>query len=272
MGRHFLRLAAAVGAVAAATFVYTHVIPVTNGTIVALTFLLIVLVVAATSALWTAVATSVAAMAAFNFFFLPPVGTLSIADPQNWVALFTFLAVSLVASNLSSRVRAREQEALDRRDELARLFDLSRDVLLMTESREAIAGLAGVIARRFGLDYVAVCLPRGAEWDVFESGPHRLALDPRSFRRRSRMPSGRPMSGRRRVRAPVTAPSRCRAGPRSSCRSGSARRRLACSLPPGVPSRRARWTRSAAWRQSLSSGLSCSKRETQPSCPDGARS
>jgi two-component system sensor histidine kinase KdpD len=127
------------------------------------------------------VVASFAAMAAFNFFFLPPIGTLFIADPQNWVALFTFLVVSLVASNLSSRVRAREQEALDRRDEMARLFDLSRDVLLMTDGREAISGLAGVIARRFGFEYVAVCLPRGAEWDVFEGGGHRLALDRREL-------------------------------------------------------------------------------------------
>ena len=181
VSRSLSRAAAAVGSIAAVTFVYTHAIPVTNAAIVALTFLLVVLVVAATSTLWVAVATSLAAMVSFNFFFLPPVGTLTIADPQNWVALFTFLAVSLVASNLSSRVRAREREALERRDEVARLFDLSRDVLLLTDSREAISGLAGVIARRFGLEYVAVCLPRGAEWDVFEAGSHRLAIDRREL-------------------------------------------------------------------------------------------
>ena len=42
-----------------------------------------------------------------------------IADPQNWVALFAFLAVSLVASNLSAVARDRTQEAVTRRDELA---------------------------------------------------------------------------------------------------------------------------------------------------------
>ena len=181
MLRQSSRLAAGVGSVALVTLVYTHAIPVTNPAIVALTFLLVVLVVAATSALWTAVATSLAAMVAFNFFFLPPVGTFSIADPQNWVVLFTFLAVSLVASNLSSRVRAREEEALEGRDEMARLFDLSRDVLLMTDSRDAISGLSGVIACRFGLEYVAVCLPQGDGWDVFEAGPHRFVLDRRKL-------------------------------------------------------------------------------------------
>ncbi len=151
---------------------------VTNATTVALTFLLIVLVVAATSRLWVAVTVSVAAMLSFNFFFLPPVGTLTIADPQNWVALFVFLAVSLVASNLSSMARARTSEAIARRDEMGRLFDLSRDVLLITDSREALSGLARAVARRFELEYVAICLPRADGWDISEGGALKLPLDP----------------------------------------------------------------------------------------------
>jgi two-component system, OmpR family, sensor histidine kinase KdpD len=116
-------------------------------------------------------------MLAFNFFFLPPVGTFYLADPQNWVALFVFLAVSLVASNLSTAARARAREAIDRQSELARLFDLSRDVLLTTDSREAITQLSRFIARRFALDFVAICLPRAAEWDVYEAGTLEVTLD-----------------------------------------------------------------------------------------------
>src|SRR3954469_18012622 len=93
----------------------------TNATTVALSYLLVVLFVAASSRLWVGVSTSLAAMIALNFFFFPPVGTFTIVDPQNWVALFTFLAVSLVASRLSASARDRQSEALSRRDELARL-------------------------------------------------------------------------------------------------------------------------------------------------------
>ena len=64
---------------------------------------------------------SVLSVLALNFFFLPPVGTLVIADPQNWMALSAFLAVSLVASRLSAVARDRTREAVTRRDELARL-------------------------------------------------------------------------------------------------------------------------------------------------------
>jgi two-component system, OmpR family, sensor histidine kinase KdpD len=147
----------------------------------AMAFLIVVLVVAATSPLWVAVITSFAAVVAFNFFFLPPVGTLTIADPQNWVALVALLIVSLVGSNLSAVARARTQESEARRDELARLFDLSRDILLVTDSQAANASLAGFISRRFDLQYVAICMPQGSEWVVFEAGSNRLTLDPREL-------------------------------------------------------------------------------------------
>ncbi len=178
MRRDVARAVAAVAAVAAVTAAYTRWLDVTNATTVALSFLLIVLVVAATSRLWVAVMTSVVAMFCINFYFLPPVGTLSIADPRNWVALVAFLAVSLVASNLSSVARTRTNEAVARRDEVARLFDLSRDILLLTDSDEAIAPLANLIARRFALDYVAICLPAaGSGWRIAEGGALMLALD-----------------------------------------------------------------------------------------------
>jgi two-component system sensor histidine kinase KdpD len=175
------QVGAALGAVAAVTFIYVQWLHLSNAATVSTTYMLIVLLVAATSRLWVAVVTSVVAMLCFNFFFLPPAGTFTIADPQNWVALFAFLAVSLVASNLSAVARARTHEAIGRRDELARLFDLSRDVLVITESREAISTLARAIARRFDLEFVAIALPRSDEWDVFEAGPVTIAMDMRQL-------------------------------------------------------------------------------------------
>lgn len=171
-----LRLALSLTGVAAVTFLYVS-FGVSNATTVSMTFLMVVLVVAATSRLWIAIFTSLAAVLCFNFFFLPPVATFTIADPHNWVALFAFLAVSLVASNLSAIARARTQEALGRRDELARLFDLSRDVLLMTDSREAFALLARSLARRFDLDLAAIALPRDGDWEIFEGGSQAVTLD-----------------------------------------------------------------------------------------------
>ncbi|OFW31204.1 MAG: hypothetical protein A3H97_09910 [Acidobacteria bacterium RIFCSPLOWO2_02_FULL_65_29] len=149
----------------------------TNPTTAALTYLLVVLATAAVSRLWVAILTSVVADLCLNYFFMPPFGTFTIADPQNWVALFAFFAVSVIASQLSAAVRDREREASARRDELGRLFDLSRDVLLTTDSKEAIRQLVRFVSRRFDLDYAAVCLPRSREWDVYEAGAGSVTLD-----------------------------------------------------------------------------------------------
>ena len=175
------RLVAGVGAVGVVTLAFARWLPSANTATISTTLLMVVLVVAATSRLWVAITTSFVAVLAFNFAFLPPVGTFTIADPQNWVALASFLAVSIVASNLSAVAKARASEAISRRDELARLFDLSRDVLVGTESREALATLARSVARRFDLDYVAVALPRdGHEWDIYDAGAS-MALDSREL-------------------------------------------------------------------------------------------
>jgi two-component system sensor histidine kinase KdpD len=172
-----VRLILGVGGVAVVTAIYVKWLHISNAATVSTTFLTIVLLVAAISRLRVAVVTSVVAMLCLNFFFLPPVGTFTIADPQNWVALFAFLAVSLVASHLSSVARARTEEAVSRRDELARLFDLSRDVLVMTDSREGMAMLARSIARRFDLAFVAVALPRLGHWDIVEGGARTVRMD-----------------------------------------------------------------------------------------------
>jgi two-component system sensor histidine kinase KdpD len=83
----WVRAAAGLGGVGLVTLLFTRVIKVDNGATVALTFLLVVLLVAATSRFWAAAMTSCAALFCFNFFFIPPVGTLTVADPENWVAL-----------------------------------------------------------------------------------------------------------------------------------------------------------------------------------------
>ena len=177
VNRDALQLVAALAAVALVTLILSFLLQHSNAATVSTIYLMVVLVVAATSRLRVAVVTSLVAMLCLNFFFLPPVGTFTISDPQNWITLFAFLAVSLVASNLSAVASARTREAEGRRDELARLFDLSRDVLQMTDSREALSILARSIARRFDLEYVAVAVPRDSDWDVYDAGAQTIELD-----------------------------------------------------------------------------------------------
>ena len=68
-----------------------------NPTAIALVFLIAVLFASAYWGLRYAVVLSIVATACFNFFFLPPLYTFTIADPQNWIALVAFLVTALVA-------------------------------------------------------------------------------------------------------------------------------------------------------------------------------
>jgi two-component system, OmpR family, sensor histidine kinase KdpD len=159
-----------VGAIAAIIVVLRAVQPHPNPTIAALLFLLVVLAAATSAHVRVSLGLSVLAMLAFNFFLLAPLYTLTIADPQNWVALFVFVIVAVIASQLSAAVRQRASEAEARRQEVTRLFDLSRDILLTTDSERAMDDVARYVSRRFELRTIAICLPTTTGWAVHQGG------------------------------------------------------------------------------------------------------
>jgi two-component system sensor histidine kinase KdpD len=174
--RDLLQLGASLAGLA--TFVLLlQAVGVANPTTAALGFLVLVLVTATFARLAVAVLASVSAMMALNYYFLPPIGNFTIADAQNWVALLAFLVAAVVVSQLSAAGQARAREAVDRRNELARLYDLSRDVLLTTEGSNTLNALARHIARRFELDRVAICLPGTKGWDVHQGGERDVSVD-----------------------------------------------------------------------------------------------
>jgi two-component system sensor histidine kinase KdpD len=152
-------------------------LPDVSPTTVALALLLIVLGAATVGRLAAAIVVSLAAMLTLNFFFLPPVGTFTIADPQNWIALLAFLVVAVIASHLSAAAQARTAEAIASRNEVTRLFDLTRDVLLTTETAGAVDALARHVARRFELPKIAICLPTESGWSVHQGGSEDVTID-----------------------------------------------------------------------------------------------
>ena len=93
---------------------------------------------------------SLAATACYNYFFLPPVGTFTIADPANWVALATFLLASVVVSRLVTRAQRRAAEADARRAEIEALYDLSIDLFTATNRVGALGEAAGKALKTLG--------------------------------------------------------------------------------------------------------------------------
>jgi len=133
------------GALAGIILVYRRWVHV-NPTTVALTLLLLILVVAAEWGLRYAVVLSLAATAAYNFYFLPPIGTFTINDPQNWLALFSFLVTAIVASRLSERARDQTIEARGRQAELEVLFRVSRELLESDSLAALVSGVPTAVA------------------------------------------------------------------------------------------------------------------------------
>src|SRR3982074_137686 len=96
-----------------------------NPTTIGFAYLLLVLIIASLWGFFEAAIASIAATLTFNFFFLPPIGRLTIADPQNWVALFSFLTTALIASRLSAEAKRRALDAVARQQDLERLYTFS---------------------------------------------------------------------------------------------------------------------------------------------------
>jgi two-component system, OmpR family, sensor histidine kinase KdpD len=159
-------------ALAAITVVYGYWFRV-NHTTVALTMLLLVLVIAGNVGLRYAVGASIAATLLFNFFFLPPVNTLTIAGTQNWVALFAFLGTAIYAAHLASRIREESEEANSRRRESEMLYRLGRQLLQPENVGQLFNYIPSAVASAFNSPAVTLYLAEGDR--ICLSDPKRIS-------------------------------------------------------------------------------------------------
>jgi len=139
-----------------------------NPTTVALTLLLLVLFVAANWSLRYAVVTSLAAAACYNFFFLPPLNTFTVADPQNSLALVVFLITSWFASRSSERIRTQTRDAQARQAELEVLYKLSRALLQADELVQLTNSIPTAVTLATGAKSVLFYLLEGDR--IYRSG------------------------------------------------------------------------------------------------------
>ena len=161
------RFAASVLIIAAILALYRTLLPV-NNTTVALTLLLAILGMSAGWGLGEATVASLVAVVGFNYWFLPPVGTLTIQDPQNWVALLAFLVTAVTASQLSARARRRAAEAEARRLEIERLYALVQAMMLSGNARKTIREFVSKVVQVFGCGAAAFYYRPSDE--IFRSG------------------------------------------------------------------------------------------------------
>ncbi|HTY61483.1 MAG TPA: ATP-binding protein [Acidobacteriota bacterium] len=171
-----LRILSALACLAILTFVLLKLLSV-NSTTAGFAYLLLVLIMASLSGFVEAAILSIAATLAFNFFFLPPIGTFTIADANNWVGLFSFLGTALIASRLSTKAKRRALDAIARQKDIERLYTFSRAILLIDTSEPFAAQLIRKLADIFQLS--AASLYDRQTGEIHRAGASNLdVLDP----------------------------------------------------------------------------------------------
>jgi K+-sensing histidine kinase KdpD len=128
----------AIAGVAALTATFKLINAHINAATVALAFLLVVLFVATWWGARPGVIASVLSVLCFNFFFLPPFGTLTVEAPDNWIALIAFLVTAITVGQLSANAKRRTEEAEAGRQEIERLYQELRDAFQRASHAEAL--------------------------------------------------------------------------------------------------------------------------------------
>jgi two-component system, OmpR family, sensor histidine kinase KdpD len=155
------------------TEIYRHM-PIANVTTVGFTFLLAILIASAVGGLGTSIAMSVAAALAFDYYFIPPVDTWNITDPQDWVALGSFLVTSVVGSTLSAWARRQTKDAHRQRTEAEQLYDVSQKLLSAGDSVELCNAIPSDIVDAFGARAAALLLSDGQTVFYSPGGSHQI--------------------------------------------------------------------------------------------------
>lgn len=157
----------AVGLVTAALLPFEQTVALS---LVPIAYLIPVIVAATQWGVWPATLASVAATAAADFFFIPPLNSFHIDDPQEAVNLLLFLIVALVSSNLASRLR-RETETLRRRENhIQHLYEFSRLLAACFTVSDLIAAIQQHLSRTLGQRAVFFPAGTGGRFELPLSG------------------------------------------------------------------------------------------------------
>ncbi len=131
-----------------------------------LLLLLLTLVISGTWGREVGIFAAVTSNLALNFFFVEPLHTLTVQSPENVLALFVFLGVSIIGSSLLAAARASAEEARRREAETQVLLSLSRAMIGQTEPAEALASLCREVVAAFDAPGASVLTAAAGGWGV----------------------------------------------------------------------------------------------------------
>jgi two-component system sensor histidine kinase KdpD len=171
--RQILRFFISAAAVCAITVFYFRLVHV-NPTTVGFTFLLMILIGSAAWGLRYAIFAAILSTLVYNYFFLPPLFHFTIADPQNWIALFAFLCTAVIGSQLSERARREALKSNQRRREVERLYAFSEQLLVSENVFELLNAIPRYIVESFEVSGAAMFLEKKQKTYYFDVSSQSL--------------------------------------------------------------------------------------------------
>ena len=174
--------------IAAVTAIGTGLSQFLNIANVALLYLLPVMAAASLFGLRAGLAAGIGSSLAYNFFFLPPTGTLTISNPENVITIIVFLGVALVTSQFAARVRAQADLAAASAKVNAALAGFLRQITQSAGEAEVAQVICSEIAHLFGArtalitaspdgPRIAAAVPPDAKLDTIELAAAQWVLD-----------------------------------------------------------------------------------------------
>ncbi|MFA6141621.1 MAG: sensor histidine kinase KdpD, partial [Hyphomicrobium sp.] len=147
---------------------------------ISMIFLMAVVFSAVTFGIWPAVYASVLSFLAYNLFFIEPLYTFTIARPHELLALFIFLAISVVTSTMAGRIREQAQLAVKRMRAARRLYEFSRRLSGVASYDDIPEAAVAEIHTSLGRP-AAVLLAVDGELELRAAWPPEEALDTASM-------------------------------------------------------------------------------------------
>ena len=171
--RHFVYATATVAVALGVGEALTEITPIPNLSIV---FLLAVLVTAMSFGIWPAIFASVLSFLTYNFFFIPPIYTFTIAEPYELLALVIFLVVAVISSALAGRVREQARISASRMRAMRRLYEFTKRLSGLAALDAVAEGAASEIHASLGRP-VVVLLAHGEDIALTAAWPPEDMLD-----------------------------------------------------------------------------------------------
>ncbi|MDF2726324.1 MAG: sensor histidine kinase KdpD, partial [Paenibacillus sp.] len=129
---------------------------------IALLFLFPVLLGAVYWGIRPAFFAAVLSVLAFDFYFVPPVSSFSVADLRYLLSFGVYLVVAELTASLSARLKQQLHVAKQREAHTAALYELSRQISAITDIPSLLDNVSRQIAQTIGSEIV-VYLPNGTK-------------------------------------------------------------------------------------------------------------